>query len=92
MPTPTTTPPPVFTTADAYADWINKRIGQEVTRLRESRSMTPYALGLVCGVCDQTILNIERGKCDRGYLTGTLARIAFHFGTTLKGLISSAEG
>ena len=86
----TPTPRPVFTDANAYADWINRRIGAEVTRLRVAHGMTPYALGLACGVTDQTILNIERGKCDRGHLTGTLARICFHFGITLEALIDAA--
>lgn len=84
------TPLSAFATADDYADWINQRIGEEVTRRRVALGMTPYALGKVCGVCDQTILNIEHGKCDRGHLTGTLARISFHFGITLNELMDAA--
>ena len=87
---PNPTPRPAFTSGEAYADWINRRIGEEVTRLRESQGMTPYALGLKCGVSDQTILNIEHGICKRGYLTGTLAQIAFFFGITLNELIDAA--
>jgi len=87
---PHPTPRPVFTSGEAYADWINQRIGKKVTQLREGLGMTPYALGLKCGVSDQTILNVERNKCDRGALTGTLARIAFFFGITLEALIESA--
>jgi len=89
---PNPTPLSAFANADAYADWINRRIGEEVARLREAHGMTPYALGLKCGVSDQTILNIEHGKCERGYLTGTLARICFHFGITLNELLDAAAG
>ena len=88
---PNPTPLSAFANADAYSDWINRRLGEEVTRLREAHGMTPYALGLKCGVSDQTILNIEHGKCERGYLTGTLARICFHFGITLNELLDAAE-
>lgn len=89
---PHPTPLSAFTDADAYADWINERIGKKVTSLREGVGMTPYALGLKCGVSDQTILNVERNKCDRGALTGTLAHIAFFFGISLEALIESAAG
>ena len=80
-----------YTTPDEYAEWINARIGKEVYRLRTAKNLTAYALGAACGVSDQTILNIERGECERGSLTGTLARIAFHFGITLTDLIAKAE-
>ena len=80
---------PAFATPDEYADWINKRIGKEVARLRGS--MSAYKLGPACGVSDQTILNLEQGNFDRGVLTGTLARIAFYFGLKLKELIGAAE-
>ncbi len=87
---PNPTPLSAFANAEAYADWINRRLGEEVTRLRKDHGMSPYALGLKCGVSDQTILNIEQGKCERGYLTGTLARICFHFGITLNELLDAA--
>lgn len=87
---PDPTPRPVFADANAYADWINRRIGEEVRRRRVAHGMTPYALGLLCGASDQTILNIERNQCKNGHVTGTLARIAFFFGTTLEALIESA--
>jgi transcriptional regulator with XRE-family HTH domain len=79
-------------TPDAYADWINRRIGAEVRRLREAAGLSAYRLGRLCGVTDQTILNIEQARCDRGCLTGTLARIAFHFGLKLRELVERAEG
>lgn len=59
---------------------------------REAAGLSAYRLGRLCGVTDQTILNIERAACDRGCLTGTLARIAFHFGLTLRELVGAAEG
>lgn len=83
--------PPDCNTPDDYADWINARIGAEVRRRREALGLSAYTLGRACGVSDQTILNIEQGNCDRGWLTGTLARVAFHFGTTLSALITEAE-
>lgn len=78
-------------TPDDYADWINKRIGKEVMRLRLEAGLSPYALAKECSVSDQALLNLERGENDRGSLTGTLARIAFRFGITLAELIASAE-
>lgn len=83
--------PPAPTTPDEYADWINARIGAEVRRRREALRLSAYALGKDAGVTDQTILNLEQGNCDRGCLTGTLARIAFRFGTTLSELTAAAE-
>ncbi len=78
-------------TPDEYADWINERLGAEVRERREALGLSAYALGRACGVSDQTILNIEQGNCDRGCLTGTLARVAFHFGISLTALIEAAE-
>lgn len=80
-----------YATPDEYADWINERIGKEVQRLREEAGLSAYRLGRLCGVTDQTIVNIEQARCDRGCLTGTLARIAFHFGLTMQELVSAAE-
>lgn len=83
--------PPDYTTPDEYADWINKRIGAEVLRRREALGLSAYALGRVCGVSDQTILNIEQGLCPNGCWTGTLARMCLRFGTTLSELVAAAE-
>ena len=77
-------------TPDEYADWINAKIGQEVRRRREAAGLSAYRLGQLCGVSDQTILNLEQGTCERGCVMGTLARIAFHFGGTLEDLIAAA--
>ena len=82
--------PPAPATPDEYADWINARIGAEVRR-REATGLSAYALAKAAAVTDQTILNIEQGNCDRGSLTGTLARIAFRFEVTLTVLIGAAE-
>ncbi len=82
---------PAPTTPDEYADWINARIGAEVARRRAALGLSAYALGKDAGVTDQTILNLEQGNCDRGCLTGTLARIALRFGITLSTLIQAAE-
>ena len=76
---------------DQYADWINQRIGEEVRRRREALNLSAYALGKAGLVSDQTILNLEQGNTERGCLTGTLARIARHLGTTLSELITAAE-
>jgi transcriptional regulator with XRE-family HTH domain len=82
---------PAPTTPDEYADWINARIGAEVRERRESLRLSAYAMGRVCGVSDQTILNIEQGLCPNGCWTGTLARMCLRFGTTLSELIEAAE-
>ncbi len=83
--------PPAPTTPDEYADWINARIGAEVRRRREALKLSAYAMGRVCGVSDQTILNIEQGLCPNGCWTGTLARMCVRFGTTLSELTAAAE-
>lgn len=79
-------------TPDEYADWINARLGAEVRRRREALGLSAYALGRVCGVSDQTILNIEQGLCPNGCWTGTLARMCARFDTTLSALVAAAEG
>ena len=76
---------------DEYAQWINARIGAEVRARREALGMSAYALGRAGGASDQTILNIERGACLNGSLTGTLARVCVRFGLTLSELIAAAE-
>ena len=83
--------PPTYATPDDYADWIHARIGAEVRRRREALGLSAYALGRICGVSDQTILNIEQGLCPNGCWTGTLARMCVRFGTTLSELIATAE-
>ena len=80
-----------FPTADAYEAWINRRIGARVTHWREKRGVSPYRLGRLCKVTDQTILNIEQGRCPRGSLTGTLSRIAYHLGIELRELVPVSE-
>ncbi len=83
---------PAPTTPDEYADWINQRIGAEVRERRETLKLSAYAMGRVCGVSDQTILNIEQGFCPNGCWTGTLARMCVRFGISLTTLIEAAEG
>ena len=82
---------PAPATPDAYADWINARIGAEVQRRREALGLSAYALARDAQVSDQTILNIEQGNLLNGPFSGTLARIAFRFGTKLGELIETAE-
>lgn len=76
---------------DAYAAWVNHRIGQKVIRCREAIGLSAYALAKQIGLTDQSIRNIERGKCPAGTLSSNLARIAHRFGTSLGHFISSAE-
>lgn len=76
--------------ADAYAAWINRRLGAEVRRRREVLGLSAYALGKAAGqVSDQTILNIEQDRVDP--LLSTLARICVRFGITLSELVVGAE-
>jgi len=77
------------TEADAYSDWIVRRIGAEVRRRREALGRSAYALGKAGAVSDQTILNIEQGRC--GALIATMARIAKRLGTTFSALAVAAE-
>ncbi len=77
------------TEADAYSDWILRRIGAEVRRRREALGLSAYALGKAGAVSDQTILNIEQGRC--GALIATMARIAKRLGLSLTALVGAAE-
>ena len=76
---------------DEYANWINLRICAEVRERRESLGLSAFTMSKAGGVSDQSYLNIEQGKDDRGSLTGTLARICVRFDTTLSELIAAAE-
>ena len=84
-------PKPAFASADEYERWINRRIGQEVQRLRTQAGLSAYKLGQICGVTDQTVLNIEQARRPCGCMTGSLARIAHFFGLRLRDLIARAE-
>lgn len=81
----------IFPTPDDYERWINRRIGEEVWRLRREAGWSTYRLQRIAGVKDQTIRNIERAVCDRGCMTGTLARIAYPFGRTVLEVLEAAE-
>ncbi len=50
--------------AEAYAAWLNRRIGAEVRRRREEQGLSAYALGKAGQVTDQTILNLEQDRVD----------------------------
>ena len=76
---------------DDYVAWLNRRIGQEVKRLRLSTGLSAYCLANQCGISDQTFLNVERGTCPNGCLTSVLARISHRFGLQLWELIQRAE-
>ncbi len=76
---------------DAYAAWVNQRIGQEVIRRRTAIGLSAYALAKQIGLTDQSIRNIELGKCPAGSLSTSLARVAHRFGTTLGRFIDTAE-
>lgn len=79
-------------TPDEYAAAINAAIGAEIQRRRKALGMSVYGLAKAAGdFSDQTILNIERGHCPNGCLTGTLARICHGLGTTLTDLVAEAE-
>ena len=80
-----------FPSPDDYERWINRRIGEEVRRLRREAGWSAYRLERIAGVKDQTIRNIERAVCDRGCMTGTLARIAYPFGRTALDVFEAAE-
>ena len=76
---------------DAYAAWVNRRIGQEVLRRRTAIGLSAYALAKQTKLTAQSIRNIELGKCPTGALSTSLALVAHRFGTTLGRFISSAE-
>ena len=79
-------------TPDEYAKGINACIGVEVKKRREALGLTAYALGREAGnVSDQTIVNIEKGRCPNGCMTGSLARICHRLGTTMAELMGAAE-
>ena len=63
----------------------------QVGRLRREAGWSAYRLQRIAGVKDQTIRNIERAVCDRGCMTGTLARIAYPFGRTVREVFEGAE-
>ena len=79
------------TDPDAYTDWLKERVGAELRRQREARGLSAYALGKVAKVSDQTILNIEQGKCERGSVLATMARVARQFEMRLWEFLRSAE-
>ena len=77
---------------DEYAAWINQRIGAEVKRRREALGLSAYALARLAGVSDQTVLNIEHGRCKTGVNAATLARLCPTFHVALWEFMASAEG
>ena len=76
---------------DDYAAWINQRIGAEVKRRREALGLSAYALAKLAGLSDQTVLNIEQGRCANGANAGTLARLCLAFHVTVSEFMASAE-
>ena len=80
-----------FPSAVAYSAWLNKRIGQVIREIRVSRGMSTYRLAKLCRLTDQTLLNIEAGRCERGSLSGGLAQVCYHLGIRMKDLYNYAE-
>jgi DNA-binding XRE family transcriptional regulator len=77
---------------DAYAEWINPRIGAELCKRREAQQVSAYTMGKsIGGTSDQTILNIEQGLLKNGPILGTVARICARLGTTISEVVASAE-
>jgi hypothetical protein len=64
---------------DAYAAWVNRRIGQEVLRRRTAIGLSAYALAKQTKLTAQSIRNIELGKCPTGSLSTSLARSLIGF-------------
>jgi transcriptional regulator with XRE-family HTH domain len=87
----TSPPPQTPTPPGSIAAWVNRRIGQEVIRRRTAIGLSAYALAKQIGLTDQSIRNIELGKCPAGSLSTSLARVAHRFGTTLGRFIDTAE-
>jgi len=76
---------------EAYARRINEGLGRELRRLREVLGLSAYQLGRGAGVSDQTVRNIEEGRCAQGAVVGTLARMAWRLGLRLEQLLAAAE-
>ncbi|MBL9151967.1 MAG: helix-turn-helix transcriptional regulator [Verrucomicrobiales bacterium] len=76
-------------TEDAVSFFI-RDLGAEIRSRRERLGISAYSLGRAGNVTDQTILNIEQGRCGNGCQVGTLFRIAERLGTTLPELITAA--
>lgn len=77
--------------SDEYVRLLHQRIGEEVRARRVALGLSAYTLAKAAGVTDQTILNLEQGLCANGCWTGTLARIAWRFETSLAELVTAAE-
>lgn len=78
-------------TPDAYVAAFHRQLGIEIARHREALGLSAYAVAKAAGVCDQTVLNLERGTCPNGCWTGTLTRIARRFGVRVTDLVTAAE-
>lgn len=74
---------------EAYAHWINQRLGAEVRRRCERLGISAYSLAEDAQVSDQTFLNIERGQ--HSPTITTLAFVSVRFGTPLVKLVLAAE-
>jgi len=76
---------------DDEVDSFLRNLGAEIRARREMLGISSYALGRAGDVTDQTILNIEQGRCLNGCQVGTLYRIAERLGTELESLIAAAK-
>ena len=77
------------TDPDEYADWINRRVGEECRELRERKGVGASALAIPGKLSDQTILNLE--KAIHSINLKTLARLARQLGTTLPAIVTAAH-
>lgn len=92
---PARLPIPLPVSPDAYVAAFHRSLGLEVASRREALGLSAYALAKAARVSDQTIPNLEQGRCDNGCWTGTLARvahrIAHRIGVCVADLVAAAE-
>lgn len=74
----------------AHGDWLARRLGAELRRLRAELGMSAYELAVPGVLSDQAILNNERGQQNAGIKT--LVRHCQRLGTTLQAVLDAAMG
>lgn len=82
-------PDPAPLDPDAYADWINARVGAVCCARLKRKGKTAYILAIPGKLSDQTIVNIKGGRHSIGLKN--LARLARQLGTTVPSIIIAAH-
>ena len=63
---------------DAYVEWLVRRIGEELMRLRVDGKQSAYGMAENVKLTNQALRNMERAKNKRGCCIGSLARVLRH--------------